>query len=64
MALSKTTLKTMIDTNVKNAGFEFNDKSSFEILSSAIAKAVVEHIQAQAEVSVPGGSSAGTYKVS
>jgi hypothetical protein len=63
MALDSNTLQTMIDKKVEDAGFKFNDKSSFKILSQAIAEAVVEHIQANAEADVTSGSSSGKYKI-
>ncbi len=63
MALCNKSLKERIVTNLKAAGFETGEHSQFEVLSHAIASAVVDEIQSNSEVSVTGGSSSGTYKV-
>ncbi|SGY86629.1 hypothetical protein [Moritella viscosa] len=65
MALSKRSLKTKLETELKAQGFvldgEFAMAGKF---AEAIANAVVDEITANAEVGVTGGSSAGKYKVS
>jgi len=63
MALVASDLQSLIDSKVQSAGFDLS-KSSFQIMSKAIAEAVVEHITANAQVVVSSGSSAGTYTVS
>lgn len=64
MALSTSDLDAMIQANLKAEGFELAGKHAFaDKLAKAVAKAVVEHIQANAQVPVTGGSSAGVYKV-
>ncbi len=62
MALNSATLKTLIDTKLTAAGFNLASGEA-DVMSQAIAEAVVEHIQAAAQVVVPAGSSAGTYPV-
>ncbi|WP_342632128.1 hypothetical protein [Marinobacter alkaliphilus] len=64
MALSKSQLKTRIINEMKAQGA--NETGSFswvEKMAEAISNAVVDEIQANAQVPVTGGSSAGTYKV-
>jgi len=64
MALSKATLKGLIITNLEAHGFKPGGTHGMaEKMAQAVADAVVDHIQATSEVSVPGGSSSGTYKV-
>ncbi|NOH82861.1 hypothetical protein F0249_03485 [Vibrio sp. 03-59-1] len=64
MALSKTSLKTKIETELQTQGIvitgEHAQASKFAI---AIANAVVDEITQNAQVAVTGGSSAGNYKV-
>lgn len=64
MALSKTSLKTKIETELKAQGIvidgEHAQASKFAI---AIANAVVDEINQNAQVVVTSGSSAGSYKV-
>lgn len=65
MALSHTALSTLIQANLTVAGFDVsNPHAQAVVLADAIAKAVVEHIQANAAVVVTSGSSTGSYKVS
>lgn len=57
-------LSALIDAKVTAAGFDVsNPKSSFHVLSQAIAEAVVEHLTANASVDggvcAPGGPVAG-----
>lgn len=61
MALDSKDLSLKIQANLEADGF--NIISQNMKLCDAIAKAVVEHITASAEVPVDAGSSAGTYKV-
>lgn len=64
MALQSATLEEMIVSNLEGAGFDSGgEHSQINVLANAIAKAVVEHIQTQAEVTVSAGSSAGSYAV-
>jgi hypothetical protein len=64
MALSKSALEGLIISKLQAAGFNTTGKhSQAQIMAKAVAEAVVEHIQAQAEVPVTKGSSAGAYKV-
>ncbi len=63
MALCDKSLKERIVSNLKAAGFKAGKHSQFEVLSQAIASAVVQEIQSNSEVSVTGGSSSGIYKV-
>ncbi|MEZ9470603.1 hypothetical protein AB4211_09395 [Vibrio lentus] len=64
MALNKTSLKTKIETELKAQGIvidgEHAQASKFAI---AIANAVVDEINQNAQVVVTSGSSAGSYKV-
>jgi len=64
MPLQSTTLTDLIVSNLESAGFDVSNKhSQINVLANAIAKAVVEHIQADAKVTVGSGSSAGMYDV-
>lgn len=64
MALSKSSLKEKLETELKAQGFvlegEFAMAGKF---AEAIANAVVDELTANAGVTVPGGSSAGLYKI-
>ena len=60
--ISDSSLKSKIETNLKACGIKLTDSN--KCMANAIAKAVVAEIQANAEVAVASGSSAGTYKVS
>ncbi|MDW6093149.1 hypothetical protein SBX64_11365 [Vibrio rhizosphaerae] len=65
MAINADTLEGVIIQKLENAGFRTAIKHAYaQVMVKAIAQAVVEHIQGQAEVNVTGGSSAGVYKVS
>lgn len=64
MALSKSALKGRIVSEMEAIGATSSGPHSWvERMAEAIASAVVEEIQKNAEVPVTGGSSAGTYKV-
>ena len=64
MALSADALKGLILTNLSASGFvPGGEHGKAELLAEAIALAVVSHIQSNAQVIVPGGSSAGAYSV-
>tara|TARA_R100000789_G_scaffold84894_1_gene80604 strand:+ start:535 stop:732 length:198 start_codon:yes stop_codon:yes gene_type:complete len=64
MALSKSQLKTRIINEMKAQGAnETGPFSWVEKMAEAISNAVVDEIQANAQVPVTSGSSAGTYKV-
>ena len=65
MALNDSALKSLIVANLGAAGFDVqNQHAKTAELAEAIAKAVVTHITANAQVTVTGGSSSGTYTVS
>ncbi len=64
MALNASALGHLIDAKLQAAGFKTVGQHAHVVtMSKAIAEAVVEHITAEAEVSVTSGSSSGTYKV-
>lgn len=64
MALSKGQLKNRIVSEMQSQGATASGGHSWvNRMAEAIANAVVDEIQANAEVPVTGGSSAGTYKV-
>ncbi|KAA0011193.1 hypothetical protein F0A17_13795 [Billgrantia pellis] len=64
MALDKSRLKERIAGQLVALGASRQGEHSWvERLAQAIANGVVDEIQANAEVSVTGGSSSGTYKV-
>lgn len=64
MALNTSSLEGLITAKLEAAGFNVTGKhSQATVMAKAIAESVVEHITANAEVSVTGGSSSGTYKV-
>lgn len=62
MALSSITLSALIKDKLTAAGFDLA-KGEADVMADAVAEAVVEHIQAAAQVPVTSGSSAGTYSV-
>ena len=65
MAISKSSLKKKIETELKAKGFVLDGEFAMAgMMAEAIANAVVDEITQNAEVKVTGGSSAGTYKVS
>lgn len=67
MALSKAALKGRIITELQALalalGLNITDSAQLERFAEALANAVVDEIQANAEVTIPGGSSAGSYGV-
>lgn len=64
MALSKEQLKGRIVAEMEALGASAAGEHSWvERFAEALANAVVDEIQSNAEVPVSGGSSAGTYKV-
>lgn len=64
MSLSNSALKGLIVGEMTAQGIEVaGDHAWAEKLAEAVANAVVAHITASAQVTVSGGSSAGTYKV-
>lgn len=64
MALNDGALKSLILGNLTAAGWNVgNEHARTAELAEAIAKAVVTHIQTDAQVAVTGGSSSGSYKV-
>lgn len=65
MALSKSALKTKIETELQAQGIVITGEHARAAnLAEAIANAVVDEITANAQVTVTGGSSSGTYSVS
>lgn len=62
MALNATTLKNLMKSAV-DAIIEDNGAITNDQALQALATAIVNHIKADAEVLVTGGSSAGSYKV-
>lgn len=65
MAISKSSLKKKIETELKAKGFVLDGEFAMAgMMAEAIANAVVDEITQNADVQVTGGSSAGTYKVS
>jgi len=64
MALSKSQLKSRIVSEMKAQGATVTGEHSWvNRMAEAIANAVVEEVQGNAEVPVTAGSSAGNYKV-
>ncbi len=64
MALSKAQLKNRIISEMQNQGATATGEHSWvNRMAEAIANAVVDEVQANAQVPVTGGSSAGQYKV-
>lgn len=64
MALSKVDLKNRIITEMEAIGAKASGEHSWvERMAEALANAVVDEIQQNAQVPVSGGSSAGTYQV-
>lgn len=64
MALSKEQLKWRIVAEMEALGASATGEHSWvERFAEAIANAVVDEIQSNAEVPISGGISAGTYKV-
>lgn len=64
MALSKAQLKSRIISEMQAQGATATGEHSWvNRMAEAIANAVVDEVQSNAEVPVTSGSSAGTYKV-
>lgn len=64
MALDKAQLKSRIVSEMEALGATSSGQHSWvERMAQAIANAVVDEIQENAQVPVPSGSSAGTYQV-
>ena len=64
MALSKAQLKNRIISEMQAQGATATGEHSWvNRMAEAIANAVVDEVQNNAEVPVTGGSSAGNYKV-
>lgn len=64
MALSKAQLKNRIISEMQSQGATATGEHSWVTrMAEAIANAVVDEVQANAQVPVTGGSSAGQYKV-
>lgn len=64
MALSKSQLQSRIVTEMQRLGATATGEHSWvSRMAEAIANAVVDEVQANAEVPVTSGSSAGQYKV-
>ncbi|MGL5589083.1 MAG: hypothetical protein ACRDDI_13600 [Aeromonas veronii] len=64
MALNGSSLGSHITAELQAAGFlPKGDHTVNQPFWDAIGKAIVKHIQEDAEVPVTAGSSAGTYKV-
>lgn len=64
MALSKSALKSRIISEMQDQGATAAGEHSWvNRMAEAIANAVVDEVQSNAEVPVTGGSSAGNYKV-
>ena len=64
MALSKSALKSKIEAEMVKGGIVIaGEHAQASVLAQAIANAVVDEVQANAEVNVIGGSSAGKYKI-
>lgn len=64
MALSNSQLKSRIVSEMQSQGATASGQYSWvDRMAEAIANAVVDEVQANAEVPVTGGSSAGSYKV-
>jgi hypothetical protein len=64
MALQVANLKNLIISNLQTAGFDSgNDYAWLDQFALALATAIVTEIQANAQVTIPSGSSAGSYQV-
>lgn len=64
MALSKTSLKQKLETELKAQGFVLDGEFAMAgMMAEAIANAVVDEITQNAIVTVSKGSSSGRYKV-
>ena len=64
MPVDQASLKGRIVTEMEGKGFTSSGQySQVEQMATAIAAAVVDEIQQNAQVTVDSGSSAGTYQV-
>ncbi|MEZ8880247.1 hypothetical protein AB6E09_14540 [Vibrio lentus] len=64
MALSKTSLKQKLETELKAHGFVLDGEFAMAgMMAEAIANAVVDEITQNAQVEVIEGSSKGNYQV-
>ena len=64
MALSSTSLKAKIATELENAGFVLTgEHAQSAAMAEAIANAVIDEIKSNGTVLVTGGSSSGSYKI-
>lgn len=64
MALSKSGLKSKLEAEMVKGGIVIaGPHAQASVLAQAIANAVVDEIQANAETNVIGGSSAGKHKI-
>ncbi|MEZ8693280.1 hypothetical protein AB4116_09450 [Vibrio splendidus] len=65
MALTKTSLKQKLETELKAQGFVLDGEFAMAgMMAEAIANAVVDEITQNAQVEVTAGSSSGSYKIS
>jgi len=65
MALSKSSLKGRVESELVAVGFDIsNEHCASSKMAQAIANAVIDEITSNGQVVVTGGSSSGTYKVS
>jgi hypothetical protein len=64
MALSKSTLKDRIVTELQAQGFVTEGEHAMALkMAQAIANAIVDEIQANAKATVQSGSSAGSWPI-
>jgi len=64
MAISKSSLKGKIESELVSAGFVIaGEHAQASAMAQAIANAIVDEITSNAQVVVTGGSSSGTYQV-
>ena len=63
MALTKVSLSAKIEAEIIALYGTPDDSAQLKNFADALAKAIVDEIQANAQVIIPGGSSAGTYGV-
>lgn len=64
MALSKTSLKQKLETELKAQGFVLDGEFAMAgMMAEAIANAVVDEITQNAVIKVDRGSSVGNYKI-
>jgi len=64
MAISKSSLKNKIESELESAGFVLTgEHAQASAMAQAIANAIIDEITSNAQVVVAGGSSSGTYQV-